>query len=279
MTVKFSIEALKGIMWVMLCGFLLGACKHKEGCTDLTAINYDETATRDCQCCEYDTTRKRFEGKLTVNFSLRNYILGVNLGDTLTEFNSRNYIPEKLGFYLSNFTLYDEFNRPSKIKDIVFVDFNTVTTGFTVDSISAGNYSAFSFGIGVDSVWNNKTPQDYPAGHVLGTGNSSYYWGGGKNYKFLQFYGQKDLDTNAVMDGHYDYQVGADSLYKEYQYGESITILTNQETQLKLYIDLDKIWAGKIDSVNFGVDSNSYSNFGDPIPEILLFNLSNAITP
>lgn len=252
------------LLYILFIGLALGSCRMKEGCTDPAATNYDVEAEKDCQCCTYDNTPKRFEGKLNLTFNTKYFIAPYTIGDTVVDPNNGNLIFNNLVFYLSNISLIDQFNNEKRLRDVElfeFVNKNSVTVSF--DSISSGTYTGIKFGIGVDSIYNNQPPSNYPFGHPLA--NTSYHWSS-KNYVFARIEGRADTASVNNYNLLLGYHTGTESMYRIVEFNNStIQINTNETSNFSLNINLEKIFYGANDTINYKVDYQTHSAIGDPL--------------
>ena len=59
---------MKKIGFVLIIAISLVTCKKKEGCTDITATNYDAEAEKDDNSCIYEEPEKGYEVPVTYTF-------------------------------------------------------------------------------------------------------------------------------------------------------------------------------------------------------------------
>jgi|GEM_PF-2823231 len=266
------------LLYILFIGLALGSCRMKEGCTDPAATNYDVEAEKDCQCCTYDNTPKRFEGKLDLTFNTKYFIAPYTVGDTVVDPNNGNLIFNNLIFYLSNISLIDQFNNEKKLRDVELFEFangaNSVTVSF--DSIASGSYTGIKFGLGVDSIFNNQSPSNFPFGHPLS--NVAYNWGP-KNYVFTRTEGRADTASTGNYNLLLAYHTGTDSLYRKLEFNAiPIIISTNETTNYSLNLNLDKLFYGANDTIDYKIDSQTHTNPGDPLAKRVTDNFVGLIS-
>jgi hypothetical protein len=187
---------------VLLCVFLLAiysiACKKKEGCTDIAAVNFDAGADENDGSCTYLSVPVVDE-KAVVSINFTHQFNGKDF--TASDFNQYDYVTannhtisvSKLKYLISNITFYKSTGESVEVKDYQFINLaEGGTLSFSTDSIEAGTYSSVAFTFGFDSLDNK--------GNYVDLNSLSWSWpamiGGG--YHFMQYEGKYMSDGSAL---------------------------------------------------------------------------------
>lgn len=189
--------------------FAFSGCQ-KEGCTDVTATNYDAEAKSDDGTCVYenDTT-----SEVTLHFHSK---LGTN--DFAYNTEVLNWEGRKMTFsiaqvYLSNFGFHGD-NGMSMIDDSYLLA-KPETMMYDLGEVANAHYHGFGFSVGVDSVANHSDPAAWASDHALSSNNPDHaFWSWNSGYIFIKVEGM--VDTTANMSGTanapFVYHIGMDGM-------------------------------------------------------------------
>jgi hypothetical protein len=242
---------------VATCTLLLSSC-GKKGCTDPSALNFDQDAEKHDGSCEYPDILED-----STNLYLR---IHHQFGSEDLDLNSAYQIPgsEKINvslfkYYLSNIgSTNEEF---SEIEYINLAELETTTLGMTA---KPGSYSSLDFSVGVPNELNQADPAIYPANHPLSSLNGTY-WTWSTQYRFILIEGKADTAKNNTYDLSYIYHTGIDTCFRSRsipmsyivpEYGESITV--------DLYFDMEKFWNGS-DTIRIKTETTTHTTDDMPL--------------
>lgn len=112
-----------------------------------------------------------------------------------------------------------------------------------------GDYTAFRFGIGVDSTRNIQTDPlaipatDYPTDHPLNA-SADMWWGWATGYIFIKIEGRMDTNGNGtysdIEDKAISYHPGVSALYTPLLVNKSFAV-SGDGTELTIQVDLEKL--------------------------------------
>ncbi len=138
-------------------------------------------------------------------------------------------------------------------------------------AIEGGTYASLTFGIGVDSVDNKKSPKDFVATTALG--DVQNYWYGWNGYIFLKIHGVMDVDGDGKFETPVTLDTGSDACYRSFGVSKNITLNTTP-TVFSFQLNVNKLLQG-YDIVK----TPSTQTFSElPQMNFLMTNLQNAIS-
>jgi hypothetical protein len=227
--------------------FILGFCASlyscgKKGCTDPSATNFDEDATKYDGTCEY--------AEIITEDSMNLYVkLNHNFGNQNLDFDSEYDLGNSTAvnlavfkYYISNLSLKSSTNTVlSDIELIDLVDPNTTTIRYKA---APGNYDGLEFNIGVPEDLNSKDPSVYPVGHPLSSLNGTY-WTWSTQYRFVMLEGKADTTGNGIFDLNYVYHTGIDTCFRSVDYPSSFTVPNYEDSVIvNVNFHFDEFWSG-----------------------------------
>ena len=248
----------------------------KKGCTDPNASNYDPTAKKENNTCEYDSSSTETNISLITfhyydsdSFYLDS-IYQDDFGNTI-KFSRANFYFGNPTYYNSNGQNIASSNSYSLISSTETIyDFGDAPTDLinTMDVI-----------IGVDSITNHIDPANYSSSNALAYQSPSMHWQMGTNtqnwsYLFIVLEGQVDIDGNGTFDSGetFVYHIGGDDFRAEIN-----AINWNPPiNQLATYtIEIDINWANFVNNID--ISSDVFTHTMDNIPLATIIS-TNAIT-
>ena len=159
----------------IICFFAFSSCKKEEGCTDISAENFDINATIDNGSCIYNLTKEgctdmsadNFDPSATIDNGSCIYNLTINFThtvdgvllekDTMIYFNSsgQNFSVQNLRYIISEITLYSENQNNTLIDEVHYITISDISTfNINIQNLNSTNYTAISFEMGLDSTKN-----------------------------------------------------------------------------------------------------------------------------
>ncbi|HMV13958.1 MAG TPA: hypothetical protein PKK18_02705 [Chitinophagales bacterium] len=204
----------------------------------------------------------KFAGKLL--FSICIFLSACKKNDTvIVQFhitqtkhtpNNRSYDLDlsKLKILFSNFTLIDVNGKSRVVKDIFLYGNGNNNFSFKMPK---GNYTAFTFALGVDAATNNLMPASFPPSHPLSVENG-LYWDMLK-YRFIVAEGNIDDSAlkNEIPDAPFSMHLGSDTLYTII----NASAIPYDGTSVFINLNLDKLFV--LDSDPFQI--TNFSNHSE----------------
>ena len=221
------------IIYILSLAVIAVSCK-KKGCTDPAATNYNVSAEKDDQSCEYATD-------YSSEFTFTHQVNGSSfLFDTIHYLHpgGQNYSIQTLKYFVSDIVLYKS-SGDSIVLDVThYVDAeNTSTNSFSFESsIENGTYTGIGFVFGLDEGKNI-------TGSLVNPPESLMEWpvpmGGG--YHYMKMEGKYDslgtiknyaIHTGALMGTPY---------YVRYSQSQTFTV-TNNELNVEFLMELNNLF-------------------------------------
>jgi hypothetical protein len=251
----------------------------RKGCTDPNALNYDPTAKKDNNTCEYDSTSTE------TNISLITF-----------------HYYDSDGFYLDSI-YQDDFGNNIKFSRANFYFGNPIYYNSTGQKIASSNSytlissteAIYDFGdaptdlintmdviIGVDSITNHIDPANYPSSNSLSYQSPSMHWQMGTapqnwSYLFIVLEGQVDIDGNGTFDSGetFVYHIGGDDFRAEIN-----AINWNPPiNQLATYtIEIDINWANFVNNIDMSADVFTHTMDNIPLATTISTNAVTVIS-
>lgn len=251
----------------------------RKGCTDPNALNYEPTAKKDNNTCEYDST------STVTNISLITF-----------------HYYDSDGFYLDSI-YQDDFGNTIKFSRANFYFGNPIYYSSSGQNIASNNSYAlissnqtiYDFGdaptdlintmdaiIGIDSITNHIDPANYSSINSLAYQSPSMHWQMGTDpqnwsYLFIVLEGQVDIDGNGTFDSGetFVYHVGGDDFIAEIN-----SINWNPPiNQLATYsIEIDVNWANFVNNIDMSNDVFTHTMDNIPLATTISTNAVTVIS-
>ena len=158
-----------------------------------------------------------------------------------------------LKFFIADVALLEEEGgAEAKLIDIQYVNFSENTTleeaerpiSFVLNDVPSGKYKALKIGIGVPADLNNENYSQYGADHPLRV-NSGEFWAGWNSFIFMKINGTYDIDGDGIgtgTDASLGHHLGGNQFYKVITLSKPITLDPDQEKELNIELDLEKLY-------------------------------------
>lgn len=246
--------------------FVFSSCR--KGCTDPTALNYEENAKKDDNSCEYPETT--FKLDIVPTFNGENLELNkdyINITGDRLQFT-------ELKLIIANVTIGNQL-----ITDAAYYDIKKGNSMvLSNDIISPGDYQGLDFIIGVDAARNNGDPSAYDPEHPLSintAGNMHWSWNTG--YIFYKIEGRYDsLNTqgSGTPNDLFLYHLGMNEYRKNWSNPNvNFSIKEREENTISLELDIAKLFYDESDTIYIS-NGEDFTHTG-PNQEPLNIKLSN----
>ena len=156
-------------------------------------------------------------------------------------------------FFISDVRLTADDGTETILFDYAQVDFEDSPGGVRLISqnkVDAKNYESITFGLGLNSDLNAKSPLDFEADDVLN--NSGYYWSAWTSYIFSKQEGNYDSTGDGMLDKGWIVHTGKDEIYKEVTIALDSDI-NEDNNQIRLIIDHEPLFVVDGEAVEFGI--------------------------
>jgi hypothetical protein len=238
MNTQFSLRRISFLLWAFLAAVWFAGCEKKEGCTDPASTNYDVEAEVDDGSCTYP------HSMFSLHFTHKVGNQPFAFNTTYQDSTGRNYFFRNARFHFSSPYLKTAFgSRPIGKYLHVMAD----ESDYAMTEVSPGNYTGFSFDVGVDSVANHSDPTTYPPDHPLSILNPNQdHWAWNVGYVFLKIEGY--IDTTANMTGQMDkfffFHIATDQLLTNVDLPLNFTVEGGQDYAFRIIIDWAQAFKG-----------------------------------
>jgi hypothetical protein len=180
------------------------------------------------------------------------------MGQTYTGRDQRSYRTGFMRFYLSNINLIKGDNSTISLSEAMLVNEEDATSkSFTIE-VPAGDYTGFTYGLGLDAATNAIDPATYEANSPLATGNSMY-WSWATKYIFFKYEVEASTTQGGSLDNFAFFHIGGDDFYVPMQKNQAIAVSEENTTTLELRIDYDRIINGVSDYVDVATDNATHT--------------------
>lgn len=126
-----------------------------------------------------------------------------------------------------------------------YLSISPSASSYTLDSIPVGDYSGFSFDIGIDSVTNHSDPTTFPANSPLNPAHPRYqHWAWNTGYIFVKLEGVCDTANTGIPGTTFFYHLGLDQLLRNVTINNSFEVAANEMTVVEVTLDYKPIFDG-----------------------------------
>lgn len=255
------------LLMPLLAGvFYMSGCQ-KDGCTDSAATNFDADATEDDGTCAYDTT-----SAVMLHFHPMMGTSEFAYNTEVTNWEGRKMTFTTAQVYLSGFYFKDG-QETVEVEDS-YVLAKAGTMMYQLGEVSKGDFDAFGFSVGVDSVANHADPAGWPSEHALSSNNPDHaFWSWNSGYIFIKVEGQ--VDTTANMTGTpnapFVYHIGMDMLRNDLEFQTATS--TDGDVTMMVMFDFLELF----DGIDLRTDPDSHTMNNMPAAMALSNNVPNAV--
>lgn len=243
---------MKNVFFLALAAstLLLSSCK-KEGCTDPTALNFNDKAKKDDNSCKYTPEATTGSVTLMLEHTWANSGTQFELGTEYVHPTTNDALTfTTLKYYISNLRLKKEdgswWTQPDSYY-LVNLD-NPSSTMLTINDIPLGNYTEVSYVLGVDSTSNVSGAQ---AGALSTTNGMFWSWNSG--YIMVKAEGTCPQSSSGAFVYHLGGFAGANAIVtpRSDVFGtESLIVSTTSNGMIHFEVDPSELFA------NFGSVTN-----------------------
>ncbi len=186
------------------------------------------------------TVEMNFKAKLNEQAFIMNKIY---------DLNGKKVRFSRFSFFVSNIATSTSAASATVNKSITLIDFKDVldsvkaSKGVTdiVSNVNLENVQSISFGLGVASDLNKKTPKDYPSTNPLS--ESGAYWTDWNSYIFCKFDGLVDSNNDGVFETGFATETGGNDAYRSISFNKTL-VVANQKASVNFELDINKLFAG-----------------------------------
>ncbi len=136
---------------------------------------------------------------LKINHKLGSSNFAFNQTTTNNLSNSFNF--DRLEYYIAEITLRYDGGQDTTLDTYILVDAGS-TTNQLLGTFSITSLESISFGVGVNTPYNNDDPNLWPTNHPLAPKSPSMHWGWAAGYRFAAFEGKTGTSMNSVWQIH-----------------------------------------------------------------------------
>ena len=184
-------------------------------------------------------------------------------GAPLVMFEDYAY-PDGRAIEFTRFSMYvsDLSIGGSYAEDIAFLnltnahaDLESAEKGLVVPfaRVAPNSYDRIRFGVGVNETKNQTGPSDYPSSHPLA--RSGEHWFSWNSYIFLKVEANMDSNGDGQKDLPIALHIGADDAYRFTEIQRTGEVVSNQDTNEDIIIDLYEFFGGQ--NVVYNIDETS----------------------
>ena len=255
----------------------------KDGCTDPSANNYDEDATRYDGSCTYDPIPAPAEPDTpNVVLKLQPLIGGSNLLlEELYQTSDGNTVRvETFKIYMSNIRLVKTDDSEVLVRELALFDFDpdVMTTQLALD-VTPGDYKEVRFNLGLSETQNALDPTDFAQDHPL-SNDQNMHWDWNSKFIFVKFDGRSDTTgTASNFDHNFAYHVGADELYTEVTgLMETLTLADDTEATVTINLEVEEFWSQGVQPIDLKVDNSTHTLNNMPLAQQFIGNVVAAFS-
>lgn len=183
---------------------------------------------------------------------------------------------EVLLYYFSDIYLHKENGDSVKVSDVLLNNPDAVEKNLQTEDVNTtfkfslpeGKYTAFSFGLGVNSEKNGtNNPQNdigsYNFSHPLGI-KWNTYWSWAEGYRFIMIEGRAKSDPDTSIMPAFTYHTGFDQFYSYINLPLSIELNNKVKKTIVLKYDLDVVMNYPGNEIDFKTDLVTHTTLSNP---------------
>ncbi|MBX7152312.1 hypothetical protein K1X84_11760 [bacterium] len=194
-----------------------------------------------------------------------------------TEFqkDGRKFNISDFRYYISNIVLKREDNTTYAISGKVVLAGPTQHT-YELGEVPSGDYTGFSFMLGLDSTTNHSDPTLRDATDPLAIQSPSIHWSWNSGYIFCKIEGLVDTTAaaNGSADYDYFYHVGTDALKRTIEFNDAPFTVGSGENEIGLEFDLLTI----LTNVNMRTENETHTFNDLPLATKIADNWQDAFS-
>jgi len=165
-----------------------------------------------------------------------------------------NYIyPDGQDFFFSRFSFYmSDIDLGNGALDGIYF-LNTTSAHNTLEDavqgfdyfirdLPEGDYSQFSFKVGIPADINATSPSDYSSDSDLSL--TAEHWPSWESYIFSKTEGKLDSNGDGMYDTGFAFHIGSDPALRTVNLNKDFTITNGEISQMEIIIEMDKIFEG-----------------------------------
>jgi hypothetical protein len=179
-------------------------------------------------------------------------------GQTYVGRDQRSYRINFMRFYLSNINLVKGDNTTVPLFKAILVNEEDPSSVTYTLEVPAGDYTGFTYGLGLDPATNAIDPATYEAASPLATGYSMY-WSWATKYIFFKYEGEASTDPGGSLNNYYFYHIGGDDFYVPMQKNGAITVSKDETSTIALNLDYDLIINAANDYIDVTQDVGTHT--------------------
>ncbi|CAG5078752.1 MbnP family protein [Parvicella tangerina] len=265
---------IKNIVLLSSAVLLVGT-SCKKGCTDPNALNYDDSAKKMDNSCEYEEESEESDINLKFYHELDGQSFAFNQNFTDDFGNMCTFTRAEM--YISNPVYWDdqggEIASPAE-----YILISPDETTYPLGTLPQDTHvHTMDLTIGVDSVANAGDPAGYSADHALAYQTPSMHWNWNSGYIFMAIEGHVDTSGNGLYEAGEDFimHVGMNSMRREVV---GLMAHFNTVEGQTHNIELDINWAELVAGINLKTDNSSHTMDNMSLAAAVANNAPNAIT-
>lgn len=244
---------------------------QKDGCTDVTALNYDADAKSDDGSCVYE---ENMMSTVTLHAHSKMGASDFAYNTEVTNWEGRKMKFTTAQIYVSNFQFSDDEGGEYEVEDSYFL-LKPENMMYELGEVPNGRYLDFGFKVGVDSVANHSDPATWPSEHALSSNNPDHaFWSWNSGYIFVKVEGLVDTtaDMSGTVNAPFIYHIGTDML------AQDITLASNREVNSDVTYMVNIDYVKLFDNIDLRMDQDSHTMNNMPAAQALSGNISGAIS-
>lgn len=188
---------------------------------------------------------------------------------------------EKVNFFTTGFTLIEGTDSFKLDKAFLYrnnLDESVLSHTFTVDT--SGDFSNFSFNVGVGEPENTSDPTTYgQSNHLSAYQSADMHWTWNTGYIFLKIEGKYDtIPGSTATPLNFAWHVGMNQFLTPVEKDVPLSIVAGQTNTLNMYFDIEKVFDNGGSTVNVKENPVIHTSPGQEVVVTkIINNFANAI--